>query len=937
MIIALRKGGSPKGDTLAHLQTCVRCQSELATLTGGAETVDGIVPQRVSPAASMPTEIGPYRVLEKLGEGGMGSVFTAYHSRLDRKVAIKVLSPQQGPGGATTDGEARLMREAQAMAQLDHPHVVAIHDVGTFENQIYLVMDRVDGVTLSQWLSEKKRGWKEIADVLAQAGRGLGAAHAAGIVHRDFKPANVLVGRDGRVRVADFGIARKSGDNTPDGSGTSATAEPDSGQVVLTRAGSVVGTPGFMAPEQFSELPADARSDQFSFCVSLYEALYRQKPYPPAWGENVLSTSRFTRKPSPPSGTDEPGFIRAAVLRGLETDPRLRFDSMGDLVAQLTRQPLTWRLAAPWVALLLVAGGSIAALAWVKQPSAIKGCTPGETNLVGTWDATTRQALLDGFAATGLSEAKAVSQNVIQALADYASTWTTQHGELCRAALGAPLDSPLHSQLKCLDLQRMQFQAVLEVLTHPNSEILGRAVLAPMSLMPPSRCRDPRAIASLPRTPDEAVLREQVQTLRFQIANGLALNTAGQPGRALAMLTPVAARAAAIGYKPFEAEIHHALGETNSLLNDSKAAVAQFRAAARAAELTGQDALAANAEASAALFVAYDGERAIAELMVEHAEVLLERSGGDAFIQSQIENSRSLLDGLALRLEKSVQHMRRAVELRREVFGPAHPRTLSYVGNLGQVLMDHCQPEAAARELSVFDAPEAARKSPVVYAKGLARLATAQIAAGQLTEASAVLDVSKSLIHDDEPDGQFDLGFSRSLLKLAEGDGASALKASQQAVEAARVIGPDSVYMVLAKEGLAAALTSVGRPAEAIDLLVDALPLHQTKLGDDQLGAYYTMLAEANLGARRFSEAMRAARLAVSQRSKGCSTAQETADLQWIMARALQAQPDARPLAVSAREAFRSMPWRRATVAEIDSFLSHPPLGPQRQRPAGDP
>src|SRR4051812_8498962 len=226
--------------------------------------------------------IGRYVVLHEVGRGGMGVVYAAYDAELDRKVAIKVLRGSSGNAARDHDRQARLLREAQAMARIDHPNVLSVFDVGTFRNQVFVAMAFVDGTTLSGYIRDASHPWRETLDLFMASGRGLAAAHAVGLVHRDFKPANVLLARDGRVFVTDFGLARLTGHEEPS-SLPSAVEErlvadaPKSGlQAEMTREGAVVGTPTYMAPEQHVGQQASARSDQFAFCAALYWALWHK-------------------------------------------------------------------------------------------------------------------------------------------------------------------------------------------------------------------------------------------------------------------------------------------------------------------------------------------------------------------------------------------------------------------------------------------------------------------------------------------------------------------------------------------------------------------------------------------------------------------------------------------------------------------------------------
>ncbi|MCA9688906.1 MAG: protein kinase, partial [Myxococcales bacterium] len=303
------------------------------------------LPNRPAPLPEAPStsRIGRYIVLRKLGEGGMGEVFACYDEELDRSVAIKLV--RRTLAGDTL-GQARMQREARAMAQLSHPNVVQVHDVGTFGDQLFIAMEFVRGETLRVWAKAQapsdERARRRIIDMFIQAGHGLQAAHDRGLVHRDFKPDNVLVSDDGRARVLDFGLAvpQRSEGKRATVEGGQERALVDS---ALTMAGVVVGTPAYMAPEQFMALETDARSDQFSFCVALYEALYGELPFTGrTFVEREQSVTRgLLRKP--PKDTRVPGWLRAVLVRGLSRAPEDRYPTMAALIEALVDDPIARR------------------------------------------------------------------------------------------------------------------------------------------------------------------------------------------------------------------------------------------------------------------------------------------------------------------------------------------------------------------------------------------------------------------------------------------------------------------------------------------------------------------------------------------------------------------------------------------------------------------
>jgi tetratricopeptide (TPR) repeat protein/predicted Ser/Thr protein kinase len=334
-----------------HVDACPSC---LKLLASAARVLSISREGTLPPAEAIPLArgalVGRYVVLEPLGAGGMGLVYASYDGELDRKVALKILRP----GSTADDLRARVQREAQALARLNHPNVITIYEVGTFQEQLFLSMELVEGATLRDWLHEKKRKLQEVLDVFLQAGNGLAAAHRAGVVHRDFKPDNVMVGKDGRVRVTDFGVARLDGRYSEEVTlpgGTSPAHES------LTASGTVIGSPAYMAPEQMAGKPADARADIFSFCVTLYEALYGERPFAGHTLDQVrIAVASGSVRPAP-SGAHVPSRVRRELLRGLANDREKRFASMDELLRALRKESVRWRRA------LLISLGAVAALA----------------------------------------------------------------------------------------------------------------------------------------------------------------------------------------------------------------------------------------------------------------------------------------------------------------------------------------------------------------------------------------------------------------------------------------------------------------------------------------------------------------------------------------------------------------------------------------------
>jgi hypothetical protein len=280
--------------------------------------------------------ISRYAILSELGRGGMGVVYRAFDPQLDREVALKLLIF----GDESERGRVRLLREAKATAKVRHPNVVAVHDAGEIDGRMFVAMELVDGITVRAWLRQARRSWRDVLRIMIPAGEGLAAAHAAALVHRDFKPENVMVEGSGRVRVLDFGLARESHDS----GAITERGEPGGGArrsplASVTQTGAITGTPAYMSPEQYRGEPADARTDQFSFCVALHEALYGQRPFRGATPE-ALMFNVLAGNIAPPPPAAVPSGLQRLIRRGLSLDPAARYASMEELLELLRAELL---------------------------------------------------------------------------------------------------------------------------------------------------------------------------------------------------------------------------------------------------------------------------------------------------------------------------------------------------------------------------------------------------------------------------------------------------------------------------------------------------------------------------------------------------------------------------------------------------------------------
>ncbi|MBL4683530.1 MAG: serine/threonine protein kinase [Nannocystaceae bacterium] len=458
------------------------------------------------------TTIGSFRLGAILGSGGMGVVYAAVDTELERPVALKLHRT-----GLKRDFAARTRLEARAMARVSHPNVVQIFDVGTWEGRVYIAMELVDGETLATWLRKQPRSWRDVVTVFMQAGQGLAAAHGLGIVHRDFKPQNVLLGDDGRARVADFGLARDLTTDLDDGS----MSEPPLSDSHLTRTGTIMGTPAYMSPEQLEGAPSDARSDQFSFCVSLFSALYGVRPFSGRRAEQLLLDISQGKVAKASSHPPVPKWLRALVLRGLRYDPAERHPDMAALVAAMQQPPHKPR----WLAgIALVGVGAAATYAGTRPVQA--ACLDATARTLEVWDDDARSHLTDVFAATQLPSAERVSVQVAESIDAYLDDWRSEHERVCDARTQHGETVELDMRSACLDTRLSEIALTVKTLGTTSARTLSASSLLVNHVPPVSQCRTDG-------DPDNAELKPALAAVRDVTREVRILRFSGQHQRAL--------------------------------------------------------------------------------------------------------------------------------------------------------------------------------------------------------------------------------------------------------------------------------------------------------------------------------------------------------------------------------------------------------------------
>ncbi len=561
------------------------------------------------------TLFGRYVVQEELGKGGMSVVYAAYDPELDRRVALKVVRADR----LTAPHRARLHREAQALARLSHANVVTVFDAGDVGDETFVAMELISGKSLRHWV-QTTRTWREILRVMLAAGRGLAAAHAAGIIHRDVKPDNIVISDADVVKLVDFGLARDLGDRSLDsdsGDGLPTPTSIDSGALrpleEITQLGHVVGTPAYMAPELRARRgDADQASDQFSFCASLYEALYGQRPFHVSRkqaldpGEQLTIADRpgaplRTLAAQPPRDADVPRWLADVVARGLAADARHRYPSVDALLRALDRDPeRTRRRVALGAAATVTIVGATAAVTWALAPSPAHTptCSDGADRVAAVWSPGTQASLAAAARARGVPWADAAIAAFARDAERFGQRWRAMRLEACTATRvrGEQSAEALDLRMACLDRHLAGFDALVTVLGEADDDALRRAGDAVGELPSLDACEDAIRLRQVVRPPDDADVVARLVALEGDLARLAALYAVGDFARATPLGEQVVAAARTTGHAPVLARALYWRGRTIADRGGAESR-ALFDETFTAALAAGDDAMAADAAA----------------------------------------------------------------------------------------------------------------------------------------------------------------------------------------------------------------------------------------------------------------------------------------------------------------------------------------------------
>ncbi|MEM9456791.1 MAG: serine/threonine-protein kinase [Myxococcota bacterium] len=634
--------------------------------------------------ADVPHRIGRHVVIEVIGRGGMGVVYSAFDPDLGRRLAIKLLRPC----GEGSRAAARMLREAQALARLSHPHVIQVYDVGTYHDRVYVAMELVEGQTLRTWMDQQPQPWPAVREMFLKAGRGLAAAHAAGLVHRDFKPDNVLVGDDGWVRVADFGLAIEPAADTSPLSVTELERLDDSGVVRalagnMTETGMLVGTPAYMAAEQWMGRAIDARTDQFAFCVCLYEALTGRRPFQAdSRPELAMLVTREHHEPLPSS---IPAWLRRVVERGLRADPTQRYPGMTQLLAELAYDPgrRRRRLMIGGAALALVVGGAWAGAQFGHRPDPCQSTTAA---MDPVWNEARRAELEQAVAATELAYAAQTWERVAPRLDAYVEDWRASRIEACAATQlrNEQSDAMMDLRMACLDRRREAVAAMLDVAAEADARIVSRLPAMVDGLPVVAVCDDRQILQRRARGEVDPARADEYEAHRAELARVVALHHAARYSEAQRLADSLVEPLDVGGWERLRAELDTWRARTRIYQGDLEQAEALAMEAYLGAVRSRHD---AEAVRSAILMVTIlndrEGQIDQAEQFWKRAEAEWVRAGRDPRDSIHLLNARAGLEFRRARYDQARRYSEEAVEQARAAGQDQGPNFADLLGNLG--------------------------------------------------------------------------------------------------------------------------------------------------------------------------------------------------------------------------------------------------------------
>jgi tetratricopeptide (TPR) repeat protein/predicted Ser/Thr protein kinase len=790
----------------AHVDSCESCRNVVAGLAIGSKRsfafgTPGPAASRDSAEALVDARISDrYVVRSLLGRGGMGTVYLANDVTLGRDVAIKV--------HRAGTGNDRLHREAMAMAKLAHPNVVTVFEVGSVDDRMYVAMELIRGSTLRGWLADTPRSWREIVALLVEVGAGLAAAHAAGLVHRDFKPENVLVGDDGRPRVGDFGLAHLGPQATQN------VVAPLDVDARATVTGTVLGTPAYMAPEQFDGT-VDARSDQFAFCVVAWECLFGARPFA---GRSLVEIQAAIERHeiARPAKTEVPERLRRAIERGLALDPEARYPDLASLLAALrdAAAPHRRRLVVAGIAAAVVAGLAVWGAFALQARRADAACVERGDEIRALFDAEARDGVQRAFAATGSPSAQSSFEHVAGVLGRYTESLAARTTEVCRGTDDPPRIAAARDA--CLDEHQRDLAAMVRGLAHARDAIaVQRAPDVAWAMYEPVPCSEVTPLLQAAQTStDEA---KRLHAIKLQ-------HHTGDYATAVTASKQLLAEARANHNVNLEMQVLLQLGQLQMSQEKLDEAATAFQDLETLAETTGRDLDAAMALGQLAAIAGVDRhDYATAHRQLALAKAKLQRLGGKNLgmnadlltIEGQILSDES-------KLPDAERALRQAVAFSEQAYGADNPKVVTSIGTLSQVLRSEGKlPEsldASRRTLAVI--VQALGEEHPTAAGAQMNLASTLIMLKRYDEARDLLRHADAVFErvwgPDHPVRAALLG-NLGGLEYEQQHYDAALVAYRKAVTVLeRAAGPESADTAGARRDVARTLVAMGKYADAL-------------------------------------------------------------------------------------------------------------------------
>ncbi|WP_428263499.1 protein kinase domain-containing protein [Haliangium sp.] len=808
--------------------------------------------------------IGRYIVLDQLGAGTMGAVYSAYDPELDRRIAVKLLATAQA---RSVKARQRLLREARALARLSHPNVIQVYDVGIQGDDVFVAMELVEGESLDQLIHRSPRpDWRKVLKLYLQAARGLAAAHGVGLIHRDFKPSNVLIGKDGRVRVADFGLAAAAqreltdvtevGKVSDDESEYAVEAHDDIGAPMqeagtgpvdfgpenderptaspmrpsldehITDPGTIMGTPAFMAPEQHSGDEVGPQADQYAFCVALYVGLYGELPFQPPETPRpmVALLGRKVREEIEPApvGSPVPEWLRKVVIRGLAARPEGRWPSMRALMDALADDPdarRRRRMSQVAVGLAVIGLSGVAAFGWLRTPALQPEhtCDQATRELAEIWSPEIGLRIQGAFLATGVADAHDTYRRVADALDDYASQWTEMRVEACEATWVRKQQSEqtLDLRIYCLDQRKSRLRALTELLRQSATpEVVNNSLAAALTLPSIGYCADIEALVAAVPPPEQPELRERVEALQKQLDDAEELRrTAGRYDDALAISLDMLDESRSLAYPAIRARALLKVAELRRNTGAEKAAEDLLEEAILTAARAGDDEYLARAWLELLWNVGYvQARHDDAVDLVLPAEAAVERTDDD-LIRAEFWLTRGALASSAGDHTTAAEYEARALNAQKKRTPVNQVELAQTLNNLAVSKMEmgkHDEAHALLRQALDIRTKVLSPWHPQV-AQSLANLARATAHTGALSEARELNERALAI-------------YERSL-------------------------GPQHWLVGFALDELADVLTEMGAYDEALPAFTRAINIFES-----QQGADHPRVAEALLGLGRLHE-----------------------------------------------------------------------------------